>query len=196
MYWNWIQRVCNKHNRIAEKLNQKWLGSLVVSNSRKKIPVLRWEDRKRGQTVLLELRDYVGLGKPELQLICLPGGHTDSDALRNRERRRNTLLLPCRILQSPFLPSYQLGSARRHQHGSQPEKCSSHWTQLSWDRENRRKSKNGWDNNSPMTGAHGMLPFPWLVFNWGVNGSMSFFSPWVRSLVALFPLSHFPIPTI
>ena len=37
-----IQRMCYKCNGIAEKPNKEWLGNLVISSSKKQIPLLCW----------------------------------------------------------------------------------------------------------------------------------------------------------
>lgn len=83
-------------------------------------------------TVLLELRDYFGFSKPELQPIYLQGGDTNTDTLRNREEKHHTSPLshslvprcpPAKLNQKPSDMRASLGNA------------AAYWTQCPLDPE-------------------------------------------------------------
>lgn len=129
-----MQRTCNKCNRVIEQLNKEWLGNLrlVAAGSKSH----SCAERKGEWAVLLEHRHDVGLGNSELQLMCLHGGHTDSDALRNREGKYPASPLSYAPVSIPCLPSAQCNQ-KPARHGRQPEKRLS--TQFSWDTERIRE---------------------------------------------------------
>lgn len=172
---------------IAEKPNKEWLGNLVISiNSiRKQIPLLYWGHHCYNSGTMLVLASqncsqYIFMGDILTMMLL--------------KQKRSILLLPSPTLSlHPFSPiSWTKPEATRP--GSQPKKSISllDTTPLR-SRENRRRSNNGSDGDSPRTSTHSMLPDT-LVLNWDVSRSMSF-SPGSRCVAVLSLLPHFPTLT-